>query len=82
MTIPDLGDIARHFNHRANARTNGGTAAMPGVPFVIEVLEFGQCDDDGCDAQTFRFKDPGGLGDDWAHVDEFEKVLKAAGLPD
>lgn len=54
----------------------GDRVQMPGVPFVVEVLEFGTCDDVDCDAgfDTFRFKDPGGQGDDWAHVSEFEVV--------
>jgi hypothetical protein len=52
----------------------GDRVQMPGVPFVVEVLEFGPCGDDDCHEQTFRFKDPGGAGDDWAHVSEFEKA--------
>lgn len=54
----------------------GDKVQMPGVPFVVEVLEIGVCDDDPCDlgGETFRFKDPGGQGDDWAHADEFEKA--------
>jgi hypothetical protein len=50
---------------------------MPGVPMVVEVLELGRCDEgDGCELgpETFRFKDPGGQGDDWMHVSEFEKA--------
>jgi hypothetical protein len=51
---------------------------MPGVPFVVEVLEIGTCEE-GPDCEfgpeTFRFKDPGGLGDDWMHTSEFEPVL-------
>lgn len=52
----------------------GDKVQMPGVPFVVEVLDIGTCEDLGCDAETFRFKDPGGLGDDWMHSDEFELV--------
>lgn len=55
----------------------GDMVRMPGVPFTVEVLEFGTCaDGDRCDmgTETFRFKDPGGAGDDWMHVSEFEKV--------
>ncbi len=55
----------------------GDKVAMPGVPFVVEVLELGTCDLAGCDfgdGETFRFKDPGGLGDDWEHTSLFEKV--------
>jgi len=55
----------------------GDRVRMPGVPFVVEVLEIGECDEgDDCELgrETFRFKDPGGAGDDWAHTAEFEKV--------
>lgn len=54
----------------------GDRVQMPGVPFTVEVLEIGACEDDPCDlgGETFRFKDPGGLGDDWMHSSEFEKV--------
>lgn len=58
----------------------GDMVQMPGVPFVVEVLEIGVCEDYEKGSQfcnneeTFRFKDPGGQGDDWAHADEFEKV--------
>jgi hypothetical protein len=44
---------------------------------VVEVLELGTCEDGpDCElgVETFRFKDPGGLGDDWAHTSEFERV--------
>ena len=37
----------------------------------------GTCEDgDDCDlgAETFRFKDPISLGDDWMHTSEFEKA--------
>jgi hypothetical protein len=56
----------------------GDKVQMVGVPFVVEVLEIGTCDDmssdNGCEfgGETFRFKDPGGLGDDWMHSAEFE----------
>jgi hypothetical protein len=57
----------------------GDKVKMPGVPFtfVVEVLELAPCEEDGCefgDGEIFRFKDPGGLGDDWMHTSEFEKV--------
>lgn len=52
----------------------GDKVQMPGVPFVVEVLEIGVCDDCESRGETFRFKDPGGQGDDWAHADEFEKA--------
>lgn len=53
----------------------GDRVQMPGVPIVVKVLEIGPCTDcDDCGEQTFRFSDPGGMGDDWAHVSEFEKV--------
>lgn len=59
----------------------GDKVRMVGAPaVVVEVLEIGTCEDvaehddsDGPeDLETFRFKDPGGLGDDWAHTSEFE----------
>ena len=37
-------------------------------------LEFGVCKDAGCGRETFRFNDPGGLGDDWMHADDFVRV--------
>jgi hypothetical protein len=54
----------------------GDKVRMPGVPFVVEVLELGVCEEPACDMgeETFRFKDPGGLGDDWEHTSGFEKV--------
>lgn len=55
----------------------GDKVKMPGVSFVVQVLEFGTCDEGvDCDfgGETFRFKDPGGLGDDWEHTANFEKV--------
>jgi hypothetical protein len=59
----------------------GDKVQMPGVPFVVEVLELGVCEEAESDAadcefggETFRFKDPGGLGEDWAHTAEFERV--------
>jgi len=57
----------------------GDRVAMPGVPITIQVLEIGTCEDEGCTEETFRFKDPGGLGDDWAHSSEFELVGMTAG---
>jgi len=53
----------------------GDKLQMPGVPFVVEVLEVKPCDEVPCPlggGDLFRFADPGGLGDDWAHVSEFE----------
>jgi hypothetical protein len=47
------------------------------VPIVVEVLEIDRCEDgDDCvlGGEIFRFKDPGGLGDDWEHTNAFEKV--------
>jgi len=56
----------------------GDHVAMPGVPIVVEVLEFGICwEDQECSlgaSTTFRFKDPQTGQDDWMHVIEFEKV--------
>lgn len=58
----------------------GDKVKMGGVPFVVEVLEIGICEDadrDFCPCpETIRFKDPGGQGDDWAHADEFVLVGK------
>jgi hypothetical protein len=56
----------------------GDRVQMPGVPFVVAVLELGTCED-GADCEfkppeTFRFSDPGGLGADWMHTAEFERV--------
>jgi hypothetical protein len=55
----------------------GDQVTMPGVPIAIEVLELSECPD-GADcplgAEIFRFDDPGGMGDDWMHSSEFEKV--------
>lgn len=52
----------------------GDKVRMTGVPFIVEVLELGTCDDEDCSfgGETFRFTDPGGLGDDWMHTAEFE----------
>lgn len=57
----------------------GDKVSMSGVPITVEVLEIGTCDDmgsagAGCElgGEIFRFKDPGGLGDDWEHTAEFE----------
>ena len=54
----------------------GDRVQMPGIPFTVEVLELGTCDDQPCHlgGETFRFKDPGGQGDDWAHTADFQKV--------
>jgi hypothetical protein len=54
----------------------GDIVQMPGVPFVVEVLEIGVCEDVPCNlgGEIFRFKDPGGLGDDWMHSSEFQVV--------
>lgn len=55
----------------------GDRVQMPGVPFIVEVLEFGVCEDFekfGCHPETFRFQDPESGEDDWMHTDEFEKV--------
>ncbi len=55
----------------------GDKVQMPGVPFVVEVLEFGDCEEGGdCDAggETFRFKDPESGEDDWMHSEEFERT--------
>jgi hypothetical protein len=55
----------------------GDKLQMPGVPFIVEVLELKPCDEDACsfgDGTLFRFADPSGQGDDWAHVSEFERL--------
>lgn len=55
----------------------GDRVQMPGVPFVVTVLEIGECEeapDCPLGPETFRFSDPGGQGDDWGHTSEFEKV--------
>jgi hypothetical protein len=58
----------------------GDKVQMPGIPFVVEVLEIGVCEEvetpSGCEwgGETFRFKDPGGQGDDWEHTAMFEKA--------
>jgi len=56
----------------------GDKVAMPGIPVVVErcsrsapattdpAARWGE--------ETFRFTDPGGLGDDWMHTSEFEKA--------
>lgn len=51
----------------------GDRVEMPGVPFVVTVLEIrdGGCGDEGCDRETFRFADPQSGEDDWMHSDEF-----------
>jgi hypothetical protein len=56
----------------------GDRVQMPGIPIPpVEVLELAHCEEEGCefgDGEIFRCKDPGGLGDDWMHTSEFEKV--------
>lgn len=55
----------------------GDKVRMTGVPVTVEVTGFGTCEDgDGCPlgAETFSFQDPGGLGTDWMHTSEFQKV--------
>lgn len=55
----------------------GDKVRMPGVPFIIEVLEIGECDEgDACEfgPETIRFSDPGGQGDDWEHASMFVKA--------
>lgn len=52
----------------------GDRVEMPGVPFVVTVLEVGTCDGDCCTEPTFRFSDPESKEDDWAHVNEFRKT--------
>jgi hypothetical protein len=57
----------------------GDRVRMPGVPLIVEVIAIDTCDDgDSCHldegAEIFQFKDPGGLGHDWAHSGEFELV--------
>lgn len=53
----------------------GDKVKMPGVPFVVEVLEIRDCGKDDCTRPgTFRFKDPETGENDWMHCDEFEKV--------
>lgn len=55
----------------------GDKVQMPGVPIVVAVTGFGKCDDGPecpLGEETFSFQDPGGAGEDWMHVSEFEKV--------
>ncbi|HEU4540303.1 MAG TPA: hypothetical protein VFR23_04175 [Jiangellaceae bacterium] len=59
----------------------GDKVRMPGVPFIVEVLEIGTCeeaehDPDDCEygGETFRFTDPESGEDDWMHTAEFERV--------
>lgn len=60
----------------------GDQVKMVGVPFVVEVLEIGTCEENmelcasNCPLgpEVFRFEDPAGLGDDWGHSSEFELV--------
>lgn len=51
----------------------GDKVQMPGTPFVVEVLEIGDCDDCG-PGELFRLKDPESGEDDWMHTEEFELV--------
>jgi hypothetical protein len=55
----------------------GDKVQMSGVPFVVEVLEIGVCEDVPCSlgGEIFRFKDPVGQGDDWEHAATFEKAV-------
>jgi hypothetical protein len=50
----------------------GDIVAMPGVPFVVKVLETRTCEEPGCDLQTFRYVDPETGDDDWIHSNMFE----------
>jgi hypothetical protein len=54
----------------------GDIVQMPGIPFVVEVLELDVCEDVPCSlgGEIFRFTDPGGQGDDWMHSSEFVEV--------
>jgi hypothetical protein len=47
---------------------------MPGIPFVVVVLELGTCTDPNCDRPTFRFADPETGEDDWMHQDQFRVI--------
>jgi hypothetical protein len=56
----------------------GDQVRMPGVPFIVEVLEIGECEQgDSCEfgPETFRFKDPETGRDDWMHSSPFVKAL-------
>jgi hypothetical protein len=66
-------DDPRRIEHMSKFNV-GDKVKMPDVPFVVEVLEVGTCTDAGCDEETFRYKDPTGMGEDWAHADEFVQV--------
>jgi hypothetical protein len=55
----------------------GDKVQMPGIPFVVTVLEIGTCEEgENCPfgLETFRFQDPDGHGNDWAHTSKFEAV--------
>lgn len=54
----------------------GDKVQMLGIPISVEVLEFGICDEQDCelDSEIFRFEDPVGLGEDWDHSANFEKI--------
>lgn len=56
----------------------GDKVAMPGIPVPVVVEAFGTCEDGTeCpfgDEETFAFQDPGGLGTDWMHTSQFEKI--------
>lgn len=59
----------------------GDQVQIPGVPFVVTVLEIGECEEGAAcplGQETFRFSDPGGQGDDWGHTSEFEKAASQA----
>lgn len=56
----------------------GDMVKMPDIPIApVRVLEIKPCEDPHCPfdpQEVFRFEDPGGLGEDWMHLEEFEKV--------
>lgn len=55
----------------------GDKVSMPDIPVVVEVTGFGTCEngpDCPLGADTFSFQDPDGMGEDWMHVSEFEKI--------
>lgn len=59
----------------------GDEVRMNGVPVTVQVTGLGACEDGpGCPlgAETFSFQDPGGLGEDWMHSSEFERVEEQA----
>lgn len=52
----------------------GDKVQMPGVPFVLAVLELGECDEADCPAPAvFRFVDPEG-NEDWLHASDVVRV--------